>query len=134
MDSKKGGRRGTRRPRDTHKVAGKWVGESGIPLIHSQADSRTGMGGRGHRTQVKDLQKCIFLWRRGSKHRQRGRHNKDTQHVCRQHAGRSHVPEDAPFSSKSCTLAPRDTSSCTVCFRPPRAARWRGLRERGGEG
>ncbi len=33
-----------------------------------------------------------------------------------------------PFSSTVWTLAPRDSSSWTACFRPLRAARWRGLR------
>lgn len=37
------------------------------------------------------------------------------------------VQEDAPFSSSTWTLAPRESNSCTICFIPLRAARWRGL-------
>lgn len=92
-------------------------------------DSQTGLGRGDGRTEtytVKDSQKCTD---RDTKHTHT--HTlENSSRTSRQHAVRSQDPRDAPFSSECCTLAPRDSSSCTVCFSPLRAARWRGLRER----
>ena len=44
-----------------------------------------------------------------------------------QHFWKGQTGTDIPFSSSVWTLAPLARSSLTACFKPLRAARWRGL-------